>query len=229
VEQQKIRAAQAGDMVAFEWIVQQHEERLFGFCCRWLRCTEDAREVCQDAFVRAWQALPEFEGRARLSTWLYQIALNLCRDRAKTRASRQRENTIALEDVNRRPNAQTRSAGHDAEWQSELQKLERGLAVLPEKLRAVLMLTTMEGLSHEECAEVLSTAPFAASKAGYLPRPADADAVVGMRRDEFLGKGECFPYSISRRGFGFSPEDLRLRKGLYHSQKVAGGPSLTAA
>ncbi len=53
VEQQKVRAAQAGDMAAFEWIVQQHEERLFGFCRRWLNCTEDAREVCQDAFVRA--------------------------------------------------------------------------------------------------------------------------------------------------------------------------------
>lgn len=157
VDQQKIRAAQAGDMAAFEWIVQQHEERLYSFCCRWLRCTEDAREVCQDAFVRAWQALPEFEGRARLSTWLYQIALNLCRDRAKTRATRQRENTVALEDVTHSPECPKQGPAASAEWQSEMQKLERGLTMLPEKLRAALMLTTMEGLSHEECAEVLST------------------------------------------------------------------------
>lgn len=157
VEKQKIRAAQAGDMAAFEWIVQQHEKRLFGFCCRWLRCTEDAREICQDAFVRAWQALPEFEGRARLSTWLYQIALNLCRDRAKTRATRQRENTVALDDVAHSPECPKHGPASSAEWQSEMQKLERGLAMLPEKLRAALMFTTMEGLSHEECAEVLST------------------------------------------------------------------------
>ncbi len=157
VEQQKIRAAQAGDMAAFEWIVQQHEGRLFGFCCRWLRCTEDAREVCQDAFIRAWQALPEFEGRARLSTWLYQIALNLCRDRAKTRSTRQRENTVGLDDVAHSPECPKHGPSVSAEWQSEMQKLERGLAVLPEKLRAALMLTTMEGLSQEECAEVLST------------------------------------------------------------------------
>jgi RNA polymerase sigma-70 factor (ECF subfamily) len=155
VEQQKIRAAQAGDMAAFEWIVQQHEERLHGFCCRWLRCTEDAREVCQDAFVRAWQALPEFEGRSRLSTWLYQITLNLCRDRAKTRATRQRENTVALDDVTHSPECPKQSPAASAEWQSEMQKLERGLSILPEKLRAALMLTTMEGLSQEECAEVL--------------------------------------------------------------------------
>jgi RNA polymerase sigma-70 factor (ECF subfamily) len=156
VEQQKIRAAQKGDMAAFEWIVQQHEERLFGFCCRWLRCVEDAREVCQDAFVRAWQALPEFEGRAKLSTWLYQIALNLCRDRAKTRAARQRDSTIALEDVEQPPLCPQQSPAASAELNSEMQKLERGLAVLPEKLRAVLMLTTMEGLSHEECAQVMN-------------------------------------------------------------------------
>jgi RNA polymerase sigma-70 factor (ECF subfamily) len=156
LEQQKIRAAQAGDMAAFEWIVQQHEERLFGFCCRWLRCVEDAREVCQDAFLRAWQALPEFEGRAKLSTWLYQIALNLCRDRAKTRAARQRDSTIALEDVEQPPLCPQQTPSASAELNSEMQKLERGLAVLPEKLRAVLMLTTMEGLSHEECAQVVN-------------------------------------------------------------------------
>ncbi len=156
LEAEKVRAAQEGDMRAFEWIVRQHEERVFGFCCRWLRCTHDAREVCQDAFVRAWQALPEFEGRARLSTWLYQIALNLCRDRAKTRAARQRESTLALEDIEDAPLCPQSTPDENAQLQSELQKLQRGLAVLPEKLRMVLMLTAFECLSHEECAEVLN-------------------------------------------------------------------------
>lgn len=156
VEQEKIRAAQAGDVAAFEWIVRQHEERLFGFCCRWLRCMEDAREACQDTFVRAWQALPEFEGRAQLSTWLYQIALNLCRDRAKSRATRQRDHTVHLESLEASPHCPHQTPAASAEWSSELQKLERGLALLPEKLRAALMLTTMEGLSQEECALVLN-------------------------------------------------------------------------
>lgn len=151
-----IRAAQAGDMAAFEWIVRQHEERLFNFCCRWLRCVEDAREVCQDAFVRAWQALPEFEGRARLSTWLYQIALNLCRDRAKSRSSRQRDSTTTIDDLAQPPPCPQHSPDTTAEWRSEMQKLERGLALLPEKLRTALMLSAMEGLSHEECAAVLN-------------------------------------------------------------------------
>lgn len=155
-EAQHVRAAQAGDMAAFEWIVRQHEERLFAFCCRWLRCAEDAREVCQDVFVRAWQALPEFEGRAKLSTWLYQIALNLCRDRVKSRSSRQRENTTTLDELEQPPACPQSAPDANAEWRSEMQKLERGLALLPEKLRSALMLSAMEGLSHEECAEVLN-------------------------------------------------------------------------
>ena len=151
-----LRAAQAGDMAAFEWIVRQHEARLFTFCCRWLHCVEDAREVCQDAFVRAWQALPEFEGRARVSTWLYQIALNLCRDRAKSRASRQRESTSKIDDLEHPPPCPQHTPDATAEWRSEMQKLERGLALLPEKLRTALMLSALEGLSHEECAQILN-------------------------------------------------------------------------
>jgi len=156
LEPQKLAAAQAGDMAAFEWLVRRHEERLFAFCCRWLRCVEDAREVCQDSFVRAWQALPEFEGRAKFSTWLYQIALNLCRDRAKTRATRQRDSTIALEEMEQSPLCPQKTPDASAEWRGEMQKLERGLAELPEKLRAALMLTTMEGLSQTECAQVMN-------------------------------------------------------------------------
>lgn len=156
LEDLKIRAAQDGDMTAFEWIVHQHEERLFNFCCRWLRCSQDAREVCQDAFVRAWQALPDFEGRCRISTWLYQIALNLCRDRAKTRSTRQQACTVALEDLEGQPTCPLPAPDIHAEWRGEMQKLERGLAVIPEKLRAALMLTSLEGLSQEECAVILN-------------------------------------------------------------------------
>lgn len=170
LERQRLHAAQAGDMAAFEWIVQQHEERLFRFCCRWLRSIEDAREVCQDAFVRAWQALPEFEGRARLSTWLYQIALNLCRDRAKARSMRQRESTVALEDVEHAPICPQHGPDASAEWRSEMNKLERGLALLPEKFRVVLMLTAFEGLSQEECAEVLGCSVRAVEGRVYRAR-----------------------------------------------------------
>jgi len=155
IEQEKILAAQAGETGAFEWLLRQHEARLLGFCRRWLRCEEDAREACQDAFVRAWQALPEFENRARFSTWLYQIALNACRDRAKARTTRQRDSTVTLDEMPEAPLCPKPSPDTGAEWRGELDKLQRGLAMLPEKLRAALILVTMEGLSQKECADVL--------------------------------------------------------------------------
>lgn len=156
LEARKILAAQAGDMAAFEWIVQQYESRLMNFCYRWLRCDEDAREICQDAFIHAWRALPEFEGRSRLSSWLYRIAFNLCRDRAKTRASKQQGKTSSLDQLDYIPACPQVSPDLSAEWTSELEKLDRGLAILPESLRSVLMLITLEGLSQIECAEVLN-------------------------------------------------------------------------
>lgn len=155
VERRMIHAAQAGNIEAFEWIVRQHEARVAGFCQRWLCCAEDAREACQDTFVRAWQALPEFENRARLSTWLYQIALNLCRDRARARTTRQRHRTSGLDDLEQTPACPKPCPGTNAELRSEMEKLERGLATLPDKERAALMLVTMEGLSQRDCAEVL--------------------------------------------------------------------------
>lgn len=156
LEAKKTRAAQAGDMAAFEWIVQQYESRLMSFCFRWLRSEEDAREICQDAFIHAWRALPEFEGRSRLSSWLYRIAFNLCRDRAKTRASKQQAKTSSLDELDHTPACSRVSPDLSAEWTSEMEKLDRGLAYLPENLRSVLMLITLEGLSQIECAEVLN-------------------------------------------------------------------------
>jgi RNA polymerase sigma-70 factor (ECF subfamily) len=156
LEAKKTRAAQAGDMAAFEWIVQQYESRLMSFCFRWLRSEEDAREICQDAFIHAWRALPEFEGRSRLSSWLYRIAFNLCRDRAKTRASKQQVKTSSLDELDHIPACPQVSPDMSAEWTSEMEKLDRGLAYLPENLRSVLMLITLEGLSQIECAEVLN-------------------------------------------------------------------------
>ena len=156
LEAKKTRAAQAGDMIAFEWVVQQYESRLMSFCFRWLRSEEDARETCQDALIHAWRALPEFEGRSRLSSWLYRIAFNLCRDRIKTRASKQKAKTSSFDEIDHTPACSQLSPDLSAEWTSEMEKLDRGMAILPESLRCVLMLITLEGLSQTECAEILN-------------------------------------------------------------------------
>jgi len=151
-----ISAAQAGDAAAFRELVSLHQEPILRFCIHWLRDASDAQEAAQDTFVRAWQALDRFENRGRFTHWLYRIALNVCRDRHKSKASRQRRETASL-GGGESPLACHRPAPDEVLARSgDLQKLQRGIALLPERLRVVLILCAQEGLSHEECAEVLN-------------------------------------------------------------------------
>lgn len=146
-----VREAQGGSNDAFRALVERHQQRIHHFCFRYLRDEGDAREACQDTFVRAHAAMSRFEPRAKVSTWLYRIALNLCRDRFRS--------------ASRKPSARSLEAGdwvcpagdpaERAMLGADMAKLDLGLAALPERSRAVLVLVVLDGLSHGECAEVL--------------------------------------------------------------------------
>ena len=155
LEARLIRRAQAGDTAAFRSLVESHQEIIYRLCVQWLHCEDDAREACQDTFLKAWQALPAWQPRGKLSTWLYQIALNQCRDRAKSRTTRQRRATVTLDDLPAAPACPGASPDLAAARSGDMEKLQRGLALLPEPARAVLILCGMESLSYAEAAEVL--------------------------------------------------------------------------
>lgn len=143
--------AQRGCHEAFRVLVERYQQRVYHFCYHYLRNEEDAREVCQDTFVKAHGALPRFKPRAKLSTWLFQIALNLCRDRGRRASRRVKMQSFDLEGL------ECGGSGPDeaAMFGADLAKLDRGLAALPEKSRIVLVLSCLDGLSHEECAAIL--------------------------------------------------------------------------
>ena len=156
-----ITDARDGCQESFRILVERHQEAIFRLCCQLLGCPEDAREACQDTFVRAHDSLPRFKLRARFSTWLYRVALNLCRDRLRMRSARKRR--MARCDTAWNPlesNARDgicRQPGPDESLSlaEDLEKLGRGMNRLPEKLREALILVAVEGLSHRECAEIL--------------------------------------------------------------------------
>ena len=154
-ENRLIRRAQDGDAAAFRSLVEAHQDMIHRVCLQWLSCEEDAREACQDTFLKAWQALPAWQPRARLSTWLYQIALNQCRDRAKSRAFRQRSATTNFDSLPASPACPSASPDLAAVRADDMVKLQRGLAALPAASRELLILCAMEGLSYEEAALIL--------------------------------------------------------------------------
>lgn len=149
-------AARDGDQVAFGQLVTQFQDRVHRFCWRWLNCEEEARDVSQEAFVRAWFALEHYEARGKFAPWLFRIALNLCRDRAKTRASRQQQRTISMElipgsiAVCEHPTPAENSMRAD-----DFELLHEGLAQLPESLRLPMLLCGIEGMSQKDAASII--------------------------------------------------------------------------
>jgi RNA polymerase sigma-70 factor (ECF subfamily) len=154
-ESRLIRRAQAGDHAAFRLLVEVHQEMIHRVCLQWLSCAEDAGEACQDTFFKAWQALPAWQPRSRLGTWLYQIALNQCRDRAKSRAFRQRAATTHIDHLPASSACPSASPDLAAVHADDMVRLRRGLAALPAPAREVLILCAMEGLSYQEASVIL--------------------------------------------------------------------------
>ncbi len=173
-EDQLIRLTIAGDDDAFRTLVEQHQEKIYHFCCQWLPDEEDAREATQDTFVRAYQAISRYRRRARFTSWLFRIALNLCRDRYKSKSARQRRNTRSLMDgrtgselpcSKNTPDEAVASAG-------DLETLKQGIDSLPPKLQAVVIICGVEGMSQEVCAEILNISVRAVEGRFYRARKA---------------------------------------------------------
>ncbi|WP_052573825.1 RNA polymerase sigma factor [Haloferula sp. BvORR071] len=163
-----IHAAQSGCSSSFRHLVESHQQRVYHFCFQYLRDSGDAREACQDTFIRAHRGLPGFRPKARLSTWLFQIALNLCRDRAKSRA---RTHPTSFLDGPELDLPCGRATPEEAAIrQADLAKLDRGLAALSLKFREVLVLSCLEGLNHAECAAILKCSERAVEGRLYRAR-----------------------------------------------------------
>lgn len=148
-----VRAAVGGDVAAFEALFRRHHRRVHAVVWR-LAGGSDARaqDYVQDAFIRAWQALPAFRFEAAFSTWLHRLAVN-----AALMDLRARRGAEDLEDPE--PPYEAQGGADSAGGATALGlDLERAVATLPPRARAVLVLFDVEGWSHEEIAASLGMA-----------------------------------------------------------------------
>lgn len=139
-----------GDGEACRMLVDRHLTRLHALASRLLDSGADADEVCQDAFVRAWQQAPKWQsGKARFSTWLHQVVLNLCRDRLRTRREALPLDALA-EQVDEQDTPEQAHGRADRDRSVQL-----ALRELPERQREALVLCHFQGLSNIEAAALL--------------------------------------------------------------------------
>ena len=144
-----VQRAVAGDSRAFERLYREHSGRVYGLCLRMTRDPQLAEDCTQDTFINAWKALPQFQTRSSLGTWLHRIAVNVS-------LGKRRKATPVLESE---PEDEGGSlGGFTFETPVEVRELESAIGDLPDGARDALVLHALYGYSHGEAAQMLGIA-----------------------------------------------------------------------
>jgi RNA polymerase sigma-70 factor (ECF subfamily) len=150
-EQHLIQQAQSGDKAAFAALVEVHAQFVYNLALRTLSNPQEAEDISQETFFRAWKGLPDFRAKANLRTWLYRITVNLCYNRLPRLkadfAALEPEDAVLLPEKSR--TVETRMITAELREQ-----IYTAVDELPETYRLLITLRHMDGYSYEEIADV---------------------------------------------------------------------------
>jgi RNA polymerase sigma-70 factor, ECF subfamily len=155
-DEELVARSRGGDVESFNQLILRWERPIYALAYRVIGREEDARDVCQETFLRAFRALPGFKGQAKFSSWLYRIALNLCRDWSR----RQRRSPVAQ--LSEETDLDSLAAEHgptesieDLVARRELSAVvEQIMALLPEEQRTAIILKEYHGMTFQEIADL---------------------------------------------------------------------------
>jgi len=154
-DEELVARAQDGDASAFDVLVRRWERKIRGAIYRIMRSDDDALDLCQETFLKAYRGLGSFKQEARFSSWLYQIALNLCRDRLRRRRGKTWVSLDGLDEASGAPRHTGPSALDLIEARDLSRTVADAVAGLPDDQREVIVLKEYQGLTFLEIAEVL--------------------------------------------------------------------------
>lgn len=161
IDQQLVERAQRGDKRAFDLLVSKYQRKLARLLSRFIRDPAEIEDVTQEAFVKAYRALPSFRGDSAFYTWLYRIGINTAKNylvamgrRAPTTTEFDSEEAETFEDADHLRDVNT----PEAELMSKqiAQTVNDSMAALPDELRTAITLREIEGLSYEEIATIMN-------------------------------------------------------------------------
>ncbi len=161
IDQQLVERAQRGDKRAFELLVLKYQRKLGRLLSRFVRDPTEVEDVTQEAFIKAYRALPSFRGDSAFYTWLYRIGINTAKNylvalgrRAPTTTSFDNEEAEAFEDADQLRDSNTPE--RELEGKEIAATVNRAMDALPADLRTAITLREIEGLSYEEIANVMN-------------------------------------------------------------------------
>ena len=189
-----IRRVQHGDVEAFELLVAAYEKNVFNVALQMTGNREDAQDMAQEAFIKAYSSLSSFRGDSRFSSWLYRIVANVCLD-FKRRQSRRPSASLTVEDdegesVQLDIADESQSPETLLEQKMTREAVREGLQQLPDEQRQILLLREIQGLSYEEIGEVMDLEPGTVKSRIFRAR---------KKLCAFLLKDGNIPDSISSR------------------------------
>ena len=158
-DRELVERAKQGDQSAFEQLVLDNQNRAYSLALRLVGDREEAADLAQEAFVKAWQGLGSFQGESSFSTWVYRLTTNVCIDHLRMKKRRKGvEPSVSLNDEE---SGWAEPADRESDPQLLLEKSERGKALarglekLPDWQRQVLVLRELSGLSYQEISQAL--------------------------------------------------------------------------
>ncbi len=155
-----VKAAQQGDMGAFEELVARHRDKIYARAYSMMRNEEEAIDLSQEAWVKGWQRLPQFLGESSFATWMTRIVINLCLDQLRKQKRHQVESIEAMEaesgGVERQMPVVTVNPTAGLERSELRQRINRALGQLSEAHRTVLVLHEFEEMEYKEIAKTMN-------------------------------------------------------------------------
>ncbi|MGA8203835.1 MAG: RNA polymerase sigma factor RpoE [Woeseiaceae bacterium] len=154
-----VKRVQKGDKGAFDVLVLKYEHKIVNLVMRYVRDPEQALDISQEAFIKAYRALPRFRGESAFYTWLYRIAVNTAKNYLAAQRRRPTDVELDLQDseqYNLHAKLKETDTPEGVTLSQELQKtLERAIEALPDDLRTAIILRELDGMSYEEIAQTM--------------------------------------------------------------------------
>ena len=154
-----VQAAQKGDMGAFEELVARHRDKIYARAYSMMRNEEEAIDLSQEAWVKAWQRLKQFQGESSFGTWLTRIVINLCLDQLRRHKRQRAESIEALDEesggVERQMPVVTVNPTEGLERAELRQRIDQALSQLSSAHRTAIVLCEFEGMEYKEIARVM--------------------------------------------------------------------------
>ena len=158
-DKELVKRVQKGDLTAFDMLFSRYQGKILNLISRYVRDTEEVQDVAQEAFIKAYRALPRFRGDSAFYTWLYRIAINTAKNHLVARSRRPPSMDVDVEDADYRDDADMLRESEDPESALKRDQLkaviDAAIGELPEDLRSALTLREFDGLSYEQIAQIL--------------------------------------------------------------------------